>query len=87
MASNRQVDVGSNTILECKAPHDNNRSIIWWEKNGKKLVIDNRHYVLQDYSLHILNVTNDDVGEYHCVSRNEIGQRRIRNVNSKNTVF
>ena len=85
MESNRQVNVGSDTMLECKeAPHGN-RSIIWWEKDGKKLIIDNRHLiVLEDYSLKILNVTIDDVGHYSCITRNEVGlKRRTRNVNSK----
>ncbi len=77
---NRQVNIGSNTIFECKSPRGIPEPLIWWEKDGYKLDIDDKHYLMDDNSLQIINITNNDSGQYICIARNEAGMRRTRSV-------
>lgn len=83
MLRNRQVNVGTDTILECKAPESRDipsKLIIWWEKDGKKIIIDDSHYILRENSLHIINITAHDAGQYNCIVKSEVGRRRTRNL-------
>ena len=75
----RHVNIGSSTILECKTSQNISSSFIWWEKDGKKITIDDKHYVLQNNSLYIINITINDAGEYNCIAKNKVGTRRTRN--------
>ncbi|XP_041098257.1 uncharacterized protein LOC121309412 isoform X2 [Polyodon spathula] len=51
----------------------------WWQKDGKPLPQDGRHFVSeQNSSLEVRNMTERDCVTYTCVSRNRLGSREAQ---------
>jgi roundabout, axon guidance receptor 2 len=72
----RQVNAGSQVIMECKAPRGFPEPIIWWEKNNVQLYQSKDVYVFSNGTFAIVNASIKDNGEYVCVARNEAGIKR-----------
>mgnify|MGYP002715457790 CR=1 FL=1 len=81
--TNTEVVVGQNVIIDCTAMGDPR---IWWEKaeltiedskpisNHFRTVISNSHiHTLENGSLTIREVSEEDEGEYMCQANNGVG--------------
>lgn len=67
--------IGNTVRLPCEAmahPHPE----IYWLDNNDNLISkrDNRFKILNDGSLLIVKLKWDDMGEFHCVAKNDLGK-------------
>ncbi|KAG8447893.1 hypothetical protein GDO86_015127 [Hymenochirus boettgeri] len=67
---------GGKAIFQCTAVFDPkmNEKIVEWKKNGEDITEDddNDKYFIEDYTLSISNVEEDDQGMYTCVARSDL---------------
>lgn len=72
--------VGATAVLRCVPPHGEPEPEIRWEKNRKRLALDDddRVRVDQHGSLHIDEAQKEDSGTYQCIAFNIAGERESR---------
>ncbi len=61
-------------ILKCAPPYSNPPASVAWMKNGEPLAADD--FILANGgNLYLLNVTNEDEGNYQCTASNSVTGR------------
>ncbi|XP_035380323.1 contactin-4 isoform X1 [Electrophorus electricus] len=66
------VQRGGEVVIECR-PHASPRATFSWRKGGELLKDGERRTILDDGTLRITNVSEQDAGRYTCVARNPFG--------------
>ena len=73
---NTTRSVGSTVVLHCKPPRGEPDVEVFWLKNDKDVILDERIQVDADGDLTISMVTKHDAGQYVCLGRNTAGEKR-----------
>lgn len=65
-------------FIPCEAPESHPAAVVTYLKNGEPLSSSSDHYrVLPSGHLHIIDVTDDDAGNYSCMAENPVSRVRV----------
>jgi peroxidase len=73
-----EVKLGQTAVFRCRAAGDPQPRIKWMRDSNEVPIDDGRYAVMEDGSLVINEVTEDDAGDYECVAHNDMGYAKSR---------
>ncbi|XP_011499674.1 PREDICTED: peroxidasin [Ceratosolen solmsi marchali] len=73
-----EVNIGQTAIFRCRASGDPQPNIKWMRDSNEIPSDDERYAFMEDGSLVINDITENDAGDYECVAHNDMGYTKSR---------
>lgn len=80
-----EVRLGGEATFACKVAGDP-KPEVKWTRDSNEVRFDRNHVLLEDGSLRILRVDENDVGEYECIAQSQMGTTKSRKARALITV-